>query len=71
MSTRPPTPKAAALTIGIPSTLLLRTKLLAHLRGQSVSALVAALLEQATAGLDDELRAHGVLRATDATEVAS
>ena len=71
MSTRSTNTKAAALTIGIPSTLLLRTKLLAHVRGQSVSALVAGLLEQATAGLDDELRSHGVLRATEATEVAS
>jgi len=68
---RPKTSRTAALTIGIDPTLLLRSKLLAHVTGQSVSALVAALLEQATAGLDDELRAHGVLRSAEGQEVAS
>jgi hypothetical protein len=70
MSTKTTTPKTAALTIGIDPTLLLRAKLLAHVRGCSVSKLVGALLEQATAGLDDELRAHGVLRASQAQEVS-
>jgi hypothetical protein len=71
MNTRTTTPKTAALTIGIDPTLLLRAKLLAHVRGVSVSKLVGDLLEQATSGLDDELRAHGVLRASEAQEVAS
>lgn len=70
MSTRTTT-KTAALTIGIDPTLLLRAKLLAHVRSVSVSKLVASLLAQATAGLDEELRAHGVLRAAGATELAS
>ncbi len=70
MSTKTTTPKTAALTIGINPTLLLRAKLLAHVRSVSVSKLVGDLLEQATAGLDDELRAHGVLRASEAQEVS-